>query len=89
MKNTNIEDIFELSPIQSGLLFNSIYQPTPGAYFIQLSYKITGPLDTIAWKKAWHLLIQDNESLRACFVWENLQSPMQVIQKELTPQWKE
>jgi len=52
MKTENIEDIYELSPVQQGILFHSLYAPQLGLYFIQFSYTVRGHLN--AFERARH-----------------------------------
>ena len=81
--------ICDLSPSQSGILFDAIYRPGSSSYFVQIVYKIQGSLDHVLWKKSWHHVIHQNEALRACFVWENLNEPRQVIKEQVSPVWKD
>ena len=36
MKSSNVEDIYELSPAQQGMLFHSLYDPDSGVFVEQL-----------------------------------------------------
>jgi hypothetical protein len=38
LKTENIADIYELTPLQKGILFHSLYAPEFGLYFIQIRY---------------------------------------------------
>ena len=40
-----LEDLFPLSPLQQGLLFQSLYERQSPAYFVQLSAALEGDLD--------------------------------------------
>ena len=50
---TSIQNVYPLSPMQGGLLFQSIYQPEVDDYFIQSIYEIEGEIDTGILQRAW------------------------------------
>ena len=82
--NTNardIEDIYELSPMQQGMLFHSLSSSDAQMYFEQLSWTLEGPLDVTAFRRAWELLIARHPVLRTSFHWEGLDKPLQVVHK--------
>lgn len=83
MKLEDLEDIFELSPMQQGMLFHSLYSPSSAAYFEQTSSIIRGPLDISAFKDAWQHVIQRHGVLRTSFNWEELQKPHQLVYKKV------
>ena len=83
MSFENIEDIYPLSPMQQGMLFHSIYSPTSGEYVEQMSAPIYGPLNSVAFERAWQKVIERHSILRTAFVWEDLDEPVQVVQKEV------
>jgi hypothetical protein len=87
----NIRNIYGLSPIQSGILFESVFenQISDQRYFVQSIYEITGYLDCLNWKKAWAIAIDRNESLKASFLWEKLNEPVQIIHEQVELTWKE
>ncbi len=77
-----IEDIYELSPGQHGLLFHALYTPQEMMYFNQLVYSLHGTLDISAFKKAWQQVIDRHPALRTTFFWENLpelDKPLQIV----------
>jgi len=52
MMQRNIEDIYELSPLQQGLLFHTLLSPELGEYYEQISCTIGGDFEVEAWKTA-------------------------------------
>ena len=74
-----IEDIYELSPLQQGMLFHTLTDPQSFAYFEQISFTIKGWLNTSALVQAWQLALDRHASLRTSFYWEGLQKPLQVV----------
>ena len=82
MNKKDIEAIYALSPLQQGLLFHSLYAPDTGAYVEQMSCTLSGPLDLPLLEQAWAQVIRRHTILRTGFVWERLEKPMQVVQKQ-------
>ncbi|HEX8558420.1 MAG TPA: amino acid adenylation domain-containing protein [Pyrinomonadaceae bacterium] len=78
-----IEDIYPLSPIQQGLLFHSLYAPESGVYVEQLRCALRGELDAEAFERAWRQVVERHAALRACFVWSDLEEPLQVVRREV------
>ncbi len=90
----NIEDIYPLSPMQQGMLFESLYAPDSGVYFEQLSCTLRGKLDVIAFEQAWQQVVARHSILRTAFVWEQLTQPLQVVYRQVdvnlqTHDWRE
>ena len=79
MMETNIEDIYPLSPMQKGMLFHILYSQESGVYYEQSAWEIAGALDMAAFRQAWTLLIARHPVLRTSFLWEELDEPVQVV----------
>ena len=80
----NIQDIYELTPLQKGILFHGLYAPEGGLYFIQFSYAVRGELNIDALKYAWKQLLARHTILRTKFFWEEIDKPLQVVQRQAT-----
>jgi amino acid adenylation domain-containing protein len=85
----NVEDVLPLSPTQAGMLFHSATAPRSGVYVAQIRARLDGPLDVEAFKRAWDGAIRRHPALRAAFVWDGLDQPLQVIRQEVRPGWTE
>lgn len=83
MKAENIQDIYELSPTQQGLLFHSLYSPESGVYFVQLCFTLHGLLNVVAFERAWQQVVARHTALRTSFYWENLDKPLQVVNQQV------
>ncbi|WP_442935875.1 amino acid adenylation domain-containing protein [Nostoc sp.] len=79
----NIEDIYPLSPMQQGMLFESLYAPDSGVYFEQLSFTLKGELNVAAFEQAWQQVVARHSILRTAFVWEQLTQPLQVVYRQV------
>jgi amino acid adenylation domain-containing protein len=85
LDKSNIQDILALSPMQEGMLYLYL-QDTQGRDYIEtFSMLLEGELDIPTLRSAWQRVVAANEALRACFVWEQVKRPMQVVLKEHTP----
>ena len=71
----NIEDIYDLSPMQQGMLFHTLFSPDSGVYFEQLNCTIKGNLDVPLFKKAWQHGIDHHHVLRTSFYWKDTDHP--------------
>ena len=83
MNGENIEDIYELSPMQHGLLFHTLAAPNSGVYFEQLSCTLQGNLDIAAFKRAWQKVVERHPILRTAFYWQDLDRPYQVVYRQV------
>lgn len=75
----DLEDIYPLSPLQEGMLFHTLYSPEDGVYFEQVTGKVAGDLDIRAFAHAWQVVVDRHPILRTAFVWENQDTPVQVV----------
>ena len=80
----NIESVYPLSPMQRGMLFHSLYAPESGVYCTQLSCVLEGDLNHSAFEQAWQGVVDTHPILRTAFVWEGLETPVQVVGKRVT-----
>lgn len=83
MKPTNIEDMYNLSPAQEGILFHSLYQPEAPDYFLELEFVMKGGLHHHAFEQAWRQLLDKHSVLRTSFHWDNISTPVQLVQREV------
>jgi amino acid adenylation domain-containing protein len=81
MAAPSIEDIYELSPLQSGMLFHTLYAPESRLYFEQVLVPLEGEIDRTALKCAWEAVIAANPTLRTSFHWEEIDKPVQVVHR--------
>ena len=78
-RHQNLEDVYELSPMQQGMLFHTLYSPGSGVYFEQSVFTIEGAFDFSAFEKAWRQVILRHSILRTGFVWEGVEKPLQIV----------
>ncbi|WP_193747035.1 non-ribosomal peptide synthetase, partial [Dickeya sp. NCPPB 3274] len=78
----NVQDIYPLAPLQSGILFHHLLQPVGDAYITRsiLSFKEQTGLDNFI--AALQAVIQRHDILRTAIVWEGLNEAVQVVWRE-------
>ncbi|WP_189135890.1 non-ribosomal peptide synthase/polyketide synthase, partial [Wenjunlia tyrosinilytica] len=78
-----IEDVYPLTPLQAGMLFHGLVD-AKGAYFDQVSLRLTGVLDPQAFGEAWQRVVDRTPVLRSRAVWEGVDRPLQVVHRRVT-----
>ncbi|MCU0289182.1 MAG: condensation domain-containing protein, partial [Acidobacteria bacterium] len=73
--------IYNLSPMQEGMLFHYLYDPQSRAYTMQLVYSLEGNLDVELLKKSYEQLVENREIFRTAFVYKGIKKPRQIILK--------
>ncbi|MGH4003137.1 MAG: amino acid adenylation domain-containing protein, partial [Pseudonocardiaceae bacterium] len=78
-----VEDIYPLTPLQTGMLFHSLVDGTSGAYLDQARVTLDGVSDPEALGQAWQRVVDRTPALRTLLVWEGdgVDEPLQVVQR--------
>src|SRR5260221_2164810 len=84
----NIEDICELTPMQHGLMFHSLYDPESAAYLEQVVCVIRGNLDQDRLRRAFEMVMERHGVLRNSFHWRGLSKPLQIVMKHVELPWR-
>lgn len=79
--SNNVEDILPLSPMQNGMLIYYLKNQDSEVYFENLIFDITGYIDEKSLIDTFRLIIKNNQILRSEIVWENIETPIQIILK--------
>ncbi|WP_199896765.1 non-ribosomal peptide synthetase, partial [Streptomyces niger] len=79
----DVEDIYPLTPMQSGMLFHTLAEPGSGAYFEQMSFVLDGVTDPRLLERAWHHVTDHLEILRGSVVWEQVDRPLMVVRRRV------
>jgi surfactin family lipopeptide synthetase C len=85
----DIEDIYPLSPMQRGILFDTLFDPDSAVYFEQAGQKIDGPVNLAALRTAWQMVIDRHPSLRTAVVYKIGKDPFQVVCRARELPWRE
>ncbi len=79
---SNFNDIYNLSPMQQGMLFHSIIDSSSNAYFEQTKLSIKGFIDIALFEKSFNYIIEKYDPLRTVFLYEKVKQPLQVVLKK-------
>ncbi|HEX2252380.1 MAG TPA: amino acid adenylation domain-containing protein [Thermoanaerobaculia bacterium] len=77
------EDLYPLTPMQEGMLYESLYAPGSGVYVTQLASRLDGDLDAALLEECWRQVVARHPILRTFFVWGDLKSWAQVVRREV------
>ena len=78
-RESSIEAIYPLSPMQQGMLFETLYHSDRGLYIEQSAYLLTGELDVADFEATWRSMVDRHSVLRTAFVWKQTGKPHQVV----------
>ncbi|WP_103352219.1 non-ribosomal peptide synthetase [Amycolatopsis sp. CA-128772] len=76
-----VEDIYPLTPMQSGMVFHSLVDGAAGTYLNQVRLRLTGIDDPARLARAWQRVVADTPVLRSRVVWDGLDEPVQVVDR--------
>ncbi|MEU9332344.1 amino acid adenylation domain-containing protein [Streptomyces sp. NPDC048290] len=82
MTASGVEDVYELSPLQQGMVLHTLYGGDPDTYLAQRSFEIEGALDADLLERAWQQVVAAHPALRTSFHWEGLDKPLQVVHRD-------
>ncbi|HZI06161.1 MAG TPA: condensation domain-containing protein, partial [Archangium sp.] len=86
---TRVEDLYPLSPMQQGQLFQSLLDSNRSVYFVQTFWRFHSALDVPAFRKAWETVVERHAILRTAFLWEGLEEPLQLVHAKVELPWQE
>ncbi|MFB8240439.1 amino acid adenylation domain-containing protein [Kitasatospora purpeofusca] len=90
MTDAGLEDILPLTPLQDGLLFHALYDERQlDVYTVQFVLALDGVVDAGALRAACAALLRRHANLRAGFLHEGLDQPVQVVPTEVPLPWEE
>ncbi|GCE45204.1 amino acid adenylation domain-containing protein [Thermosporothrix hazakensis] len=89
MAITQIEDIYELTPLQQGMLYHTLSAPASGVYVGQVCYQLDGALHLPSMQQAWQMVLNATPALRGGIEWEEVDTPIQLIYHDVALPWQE
>ena len=84
-----VEDCYPLSPMQQGMLFDTLADTGPGVDIDQLVCELREVLDTAALRRAWQRLVDRHPVLRTRFHWEHPDQSRQAAFASINLAWEE
>ncbi|KAF9940143.1 hypothetical protein BGZ65_008002 [Modicella reniformis] len=80
----NIQDIYDLSPLQDGILFHHLLTTEGDPYLLsaQMAFENRSLLDR--YLQAFQKVVDRHDILRTAFIWENISTPAQVVLRHTT-----
>ncbi|WP_067488574.1 non-ribosomal peptide synthetase [Actinomadura hibisca] len=89
-KQSQLEDVLPLSPLQQGLFFHALYDDAgQDVYTAQLVFDLDGPLDAAALRAAAATLLRRHANLRSGFRQRKEGTPVQVVHRQVRLPWTE
>ncbi len=79
IKSDNFPTVYQLSPLQEGLLFHSLYDTKSLAYIEQFTFDVKDPFDATAFQKSWNHVLKSHTILRSAFFYDELNIPIQCV----------
>ncbi|GLY50354.1 hypothetical protein Lesp01_40100 [Lentzea sp. NBRC 102530] len=74
-----IEDVYPLTPLQTGMLFHTLVDDTSTAYSNRFRLRLSGVSDPDALAEALRRVVDRTPVLRGGVVWEGVEAPVQVV----------
>jgi amino acid adenylation domain-containing protein/non-ribosomal peptide synthase protein (TIGR01720 family) len=88
-----IEDLYPVTPLQQGMLFHALEDPTAGVYVeqVRLGLEVGGAAadapEAAAQERAWDALLERHAALRTS-LWLDGEVPLQVVHRRLRVDWR-
>jgi amino acid adenylation domain-containing protein/non-ribosomal peptide synthase protein (TIGR01720 family) len=74
-----IKDIYELTPMQAGMLFHTVKEEQSAAYVEQMIFSIKGEIEKDLLQKSFNMLVERYDILRTLFYYEQVDQPLQIV----------
>jgi len=79
----NIQDIYPLSPLQEGILFHHLLDQESGdTYILTMLLRLASGRAFEQWAGALRKVVERHDALRTAIFWEQLDRPVQVVQRQ-------
>nr|WP_315438069.1 non-ribosomal peptide synthase/polyketide synthase [uncultured Pseudomonas sp.] len=78
----NVQDIYPLAPLQTGILFHHLSAAQGDPYVLQAQFAFADEQRLNSFTQALQKVIQRHDILRTSLFWDRLQDPVQVVWRE-------
>lgn len=82
MKSTDIEGVYQMTPLQHGMVFHSAMHPDAGFYLEQVTFGLGIALNRDTLERSLNQAAKRHQVLRTGFFWENVKAPVQIVYKK-------
>ena len=82
-----IDDIYDCTPLQEGMLFHQLRGTDGDAYHEQWVFTLEGTFDERAFHTAWEMVVARHAALRTVFRWRDVPHAVQVVLRRGQVQW--
>ncbi len=80
----DVEDVYELSPMQLGMLFQTLLAPGSDMFVEQQISQVFDTLQPSILERAWNAVIESTPVLRTSFHWRDIEHPLQAVHRHAT-----
>jgi amino acid adenylation domain-containing protein len=84
LKADKISAVYQLSPLQEGMLFHSLYADNATAYITQFRLDFPEGINVEAFRMSWDFVIRKHSILRTAFIYDRVSIPLQCVYKRVT-----
>jgi amino acid adenylation domain-containing protein len=81
MTDDAVEDVYDLSPMQLGMLFQSLLEPGAGMFVEEQVTPVPDALHPGLLESSWNAVIARTPVLRTSFHWMGIEKPVQVVHR--------
>jgi amino acid adenylation domain-containing protein/non-ribosomal peptide synthase protein (TIGR01720 family) len=74
-----IQDVYPLTPLQSGMYFHHVYDPDSDAYFEQTCFSLQGSFDVELFERSLNKVVERHEVFRTVFDTVSWNQPVQIV----------
>ncbi|MBL4673394.1 MAG: amino acid adenylation domain-containing protein [Arenicella sp.] len=86
LNRNNVKNIYDLTPMQEGILLDFIKNPNSVAYNEQFDFTLKGEISSDAIEKSFAALVNKYDVLRSLFSYKKTDRPKQIVLKSWQPQ---
>jgi len=79
----NSDNSYILSPMQQGMLFHSQIAPGSGVDIEQIVFELNEQIVVDIFQQAWQKVLHRHPVLRTSFKWEGIDTPIQIVNKDV------
>ncbi|MEA2038547.1 MAG: amino acid adenylation domain-containing protein [Thermodesulfobacteriota bacterium] len=87
LKIPGVEESYPLSPMQHGMLFDSLSAQEPGVDVEQIVIRCREDLAPNTLKESWEKIVRLHPIMRTGFRWEGIDKPLQDVYEDVTLSW--